>query len=79
MKSEEQVIHEDVTFLIVGDHFHAGELCNPVGKSENTLTEYEYSFSKEKMYLVHLINCPHLINQCYVGRNKLQLVCAKAR
>jgi hypothetical protein len=79
VKSEEQVVHEDVTFLIVGDHVHSGELCHPVGKSKDTVTQHEFSFSDEKMYLVSLINCPHLIGQCYVGCKDLQLVSNKRK
>ena len=63
-----EYIHEDITLRIVGDHPHAGELCHPIGKGPETITEMPYG------YHVKLVNCPHKTEESYVLRKNLQMV-----
>ena len=68
----DEYVHEDITMLIIGDHPHAGELCNPIGSTLNTITPFR--LFGEIHYKVNLINCPHLTDGCFVGKDSLQLV-----
>lgn len=63
------MIHKDKTFLIIGSHPHKGELCHLMGDTENTVT-----FIDGIGVLVTLVNCPHLMDECYVPRDNLRLV-----
>jgi len=61
-------IHDDMTFLIVGDHPHTGELCHLVGETASTVSQLD------DMYLVRLVNCKHLTEGCYVRKKNLKLI-----
>jgi len=71
--NENTFTHYDVTMLIKEPHPHAGELCHPVGKSEDSVTEHKF-FGGEIYYEMVLENCPHLIERCFVQKDLLQLV-----
>jgi hypothetical protein len=66
------VVHEHVLMKITGDHPHKGELCNPIGKTPETLTKH-YIFGKAQ-FLVKLIDCKHGMDQCYVPQEQLSLL-----
>ena len=68
----DEYVHEDITMLIIGDHFHVGELCHPIGTTSETITPWKLFGGTS--YKVKLINCPHLIGECFVGKDNLQLV-----
>jgi len=61
-----EIIHDGITFQILSEHPHQGELCHLVGETKNTITELEGIGFKVK-----LLNCKHLIDFCYVDRHHL--------
>ena len=62
-----KIVHKQARFVLVGDHPHAGESCNMVGESKDTITKLG------DMYLVHLINCVHGSDECYAERKHLKM------
>lgn len=65
------IVHEQVTFEIVGDHPHAGDWCTLMGESKTTVTIVD------GQVLVYLMKCAHGVDRCYVPRKNLRLVHAQ--
>lgn len=62
----------DAKFLLINDHPHAGELCEPKGESEETISTME--IGGVTMYLMRLINCQHGTKECYARKSQLKLM-----
>jgi hypothetical protein len=65
-------IHTEITFILIGEHPHAGENAHPVGETVNTITR-ETLYGKE-MYLLELVDCPHGTDRCYAAKENMRLI-----
>ena len=73
MEQNDKFIHTCETFEIVGDHPHSGERCHVVGESPSTITK-KIMISGAEIYLVHLIDCKHGMDGCYVEKKNLRFI-----
>lgn len=68
MSEEPEYVHEDILFIIVGDHPHTGEHCHPVGYSPDTVS------TLGDLTLMRLIDCAHGGRGCYVAHENLRIL-----
>ena len=69
MNDDTEYVHEDILFVIVGDHPHTGEHCHPVGHSPETI-----STLMNDLTLMRLTDCEHGDTGCYVAHENLRIL-----
>lgn len=72
LKRPKKYIHEEVTMKIIGDHPHAGELCNPVGDDKSKVGCIW--IGQTEMFEVKLLYCSHGVEGAFVPRKNLLLI-----
>jgi hypothetical protein len=71
---ENNYIHKDIIFEIIGDHPHTGEICHPIGADKDHIHQIAITPSSEPLFEMSLINCEHGLEGCYVPKHNLRLL-----